>query len=388
MNQIIKLVLVSLFLFPVLALSEPTSKDITNEMEKGNTKLAEELTRDVIHNHPESAKAHYYLGQILTKEGKYQEAYNELNKAANLDKSLSFASSDAKFRQEMRKVEINIGKIDAPNASNETHLGKYMIVLFGLICLVGGGIYLVILAYNKKEQREKERLQQDKIKEQTNKLVGLLDKVSSLEMTVKVSDLDEEYKKTKLAALSTIKDDLNDFLLRNKKQNELIPYTSIGRIEKSIRQIETNDPVKYVQNVTNKTEEEPKRGATILGKVNRPTVSQDDTLYGSNNTASIPPQPTVVNNYTNTGSSNSGFIEGMLIGDMIGGRNNNTTTIIERDREVETTNTRNEDRDEEENRRNTIDSSDRNDFDSGNNEDSFDSGGSDSSVDSSSDSDW
>lgn len=155
MNKLI-LIILSVLIFPTVALAEITPNDVVEKMKSGDTKTAEMLTRQILKDHPDSAKAHYYLGQILGTEGDYKAAYAELKKAAQLDKSLSFAASPDKFREQMNKVEVNTGRADAPKMSDQKEggsgWGKWLI-LFGL----AGLTYWYVQSRPKKPEPDSER---------------------------------------------------------------------------------------------------------------------------------------------------------------------------------------------------------------------------------------
>jgi len=87
-----------------LALALPSPKDIEAEMQAGNLSKAESMHREVIAEKPQSAKAHYELGQVLARQEHYAQAHQELGKAKDLDPALKFASSPEKFNTIFDKV--------------------------------------------------------------------------------------------------------------------------------------------------------------------------------------------------------------------------------------------------------------------------------------------
>lgn len=139
MNKLLVNVLL-IMLFPLIAIAEITPNDVAEKMKAGDTQTAELFTQQILKEHPNSAKAHYYMGQILAIEGKYKRSYQELKEAANLDRSLSFASSPDRFRIEMDKVKVNLGDAPAPAISSQqdssSHWGLILFILIagGMIC--------------------------------------------------------------------------------------------------------------------------------------------------------------------------------------------------------------------------------------------------------------
>ncbi|BDU55262.1 tetratricopeptide repeat protein [Limnohabitans sp. TEGF004] len=94
----------ALVLSATLALALPTPKDIEAAVAAGQYTQAESMLREVLQDKPQSAKAHYELGQVLAHEHRYKEAQTELQKAKDIDPSLKFATSPDKFNTVLTKV--------------------------------------------------------------------------------------------------------------------------------------------------------------------------------------------------------------------------------------------------------------------------------------------
>jgi uncharacterized protein len=102
-----------------VALALPTPKDIESAVNAGQLTQAESMLREVIQEKPQSAKAHYELGQVLARETRYADAQVELKKAKELDPSLKFAGSPDKFNDTFDKVNRMAqapaaGKVSSP----------------------------------------------------------------------------------------------------------------------------------------------------------------------------------------------------------------------------------------------------------------------------------
>ena len=93
-----------LVLSATLALALPTPKDIEAAVAAGQYTQAESMLREVLQDKPQSAKAHYELGQVLAHAHRYKEAQTELQKAKDIDPSLKFAASPEKFNTVLTKV--------------------------------------------------------------------------------------------------------------------------------------------------------------------------------------------------------------------------------------------------------------------------------------------
>jgi hypothetical protein len=87
-----------------LALALPSPKDISAAVDAGDLARAETLWHEVLKEKPNSAKAHYELGEVLARAKRYDEALVQLNQARAIDPALKFASSPDKFSQTVDKV--------------------------------------------------------------------------------------------------------------------------------------------------------------------------------------------------------------------------------------------------------------------------------------------
>jgi len=79
------------------ALALPSPKDIEAAVGAGQLPQAETMLREVLQAKPQSAKAHYELGQVLARQGKYFEAQQALDQAKSIDPTLKFATSPEAF---------------------------------------------------------------------------------------------------------------------------------------------------------------------------------------------------------------------------------------------------------------------------------------------------
>ena len=106
LSHVLKSMLVSASLVAsTLALALPAPKDIEAAVSQGHLTQAESMLREVIAAKPQSAKAHYELGQVLLRENRPAEARAELNQAQSIDPSLKFASSDQHFKTLLERTQ-------------------------------------------------------------------------------------------------------------------------------------------------------------------------------------------------------------------------------------------------------------------------------------------
>lgn len=79
------------------AMALPNPKDIEAAVGAGQLPQAETMLREVLQAKPQSAKAHYELGQVLARQGKFFEAQQALDQAKIIDPTFKFASSPEAF---------------------------------------------------------------------------------------------------------------------------------------------------------------------------------------------------------------------------------------------------------------------------------------------------
>jgi hypothetical protein len=85
-------------LWSTAALAVPTPAEVTAADRAGDYPKAESMMREVIAAKPQSAKAHYLLAEILSKEHKFDDAAAQARQARELDPELKFAGDPERFR--------------------------------------------------------------------------------------------------------------------------------------------------------------------------------------------------------------------------------------------------------------------------------------------------
>jgi hypothetical protein len=98
------LTLVLLALTSVAASAADSPKDVQALIAKGDYPAAEAALRQAVSEHPQSAKVHYVLAEVLAHEGNIGEAKTEATKAATLDPSTKF-TDPAKFQHFQRELD-------------------------------------------------------------------------------------------------------------------------------------------------------------------------------------------------------------------------------------------------------------------------------------------
>lgn len=141
------------------ALALPTPKDIEASVQAGQFERAESQLREVLKDKPNSAKAHYELGQVLAREGRYFEARDALQQAQRLEPSLKFASDPQRFHQLLANVTDHaVGPASVRLHSSESvtpapsraavsaaRVGQESSLPWGWWLLAGAGVVLAVV---------------------------------------------------------------------------------------------------------------------------------------------------------------------------------------------------------------------------------------------------
>jgi len=93
----------ALFSVALAATAADSPKDVQALIARGDYTGAEAMLRQAISEHPQSAKAHYVLAEVLAHEGNIGDAKAEAGKAASLDPSIRF-TDPARFQQFQSKL--------------------------------------------------------------------------------------------------------------------------------------------------------------------------------------------------------------------------------------------------------------------------------------------
>ncbi|HEY3431178.1 MAG TPA: tetratricopeptide repeat protein [Rhodocyclaceae bacterium] len=121
--------------------ADATLHQVYQAAEAGNYRAAQSMMDQVLHDHPNSAKAHFVEAELLAKEGQLRSSQTELATAERLDPSLSFAKPEAVTELKARFAPPTT---TAPMATTAQGNGAGM--SWGLI-LVGVGLLLAVLYF-------------------------------------------------------------------------------------------------------------------------------------------------------------------------------------------------------------------------------------------------
>ncbi|MEA9600423.1 tetratricopeptide repeat protein [Polynucleobacter sp. AP-Sanab-80-C2] len=136
-------VLAGLFAAAVLLASNPvfaeaSLPEIYQAVQSGQLAKADAMMKEVLQNHPNSAKAHYVAAELYLKEGKLDAARNHFVKAENLAPGLPFAQPESVQKLQVQLASGAVGPAAAQGSifSNPIFWGLIAILVVGIIIVM------------------------------------------------------------------------------------------------------------------------------------------------------------------------------------------------------------------------------------------------------------
>lgn len=120
----------------------PTVHEVYETAQSGDLDKAHRMIETVLQTHPDSAKAHYVDAEILAKEGKLDQARQELGTAQKIDPSLSFAKGEAVHKLEAKLAGSNQA-LSMPQSAGATHASSFPWIM--VLGIAGVGIFLFLI---------------------------------------------------------------------------------------------------------------------------------------------------------------------------------------------------------------------------------------------------
>lgn len=105
----------ALLLTSSLAFAEATLPEVSQAIQSGQLAKADAMMKEVLQNHPNSAKAHYIASELYLREGKIDAARQAYIKAENLAPGLPFAQPESVQRLQ---AELRAGTVPAHTNAN------------------------------------------------------------------------------------------------------------------------------------------------------------------------------------------------------------------------------------------------------------------------------
>jgi tetratricopeptide (TPR) repeat protein len=121
-----------------LAFAEATLPEVYKAVQSGQLAKADAMMKEVLQNHPNSAKAHYVAAELYLKEGKVEAARNHFIKAQNLAPGLPFAQAES-----VQKLQVQLASTQVAPAASQTSIFSNPL-FWGLIAILVIGVAIVM----------------------------------------------------------------------------------------------------------------------------------------------------------------------------------------------------------------------------------------------------
>jgi len=122
------------------AFAEATLPEVYQAVQSGQMAKADVMMKEVLQNHPNSAKAHYVAAELYLKEGKLEVARNHFIKAQNLAPGLPFAQPES-----VQKLQVQLASGAGSSVASSSSSSIFSNPLFwGLIAILVVGVIIVM----------------------------------------------------------------------------------------------------------------------------------------------------------------------------------------------------------------------------------------------------
>ena len=121
-----------------LALAEATLPQVSQAIQSGQLAKADAMMKEVLQNHPNSAKAHYIAAELYIKEGKLDAARNAFAKAQNLAPGLPFAQAES-----VQRLQVQLSNGSGNSVASTSSIFSNPL-FWGLIAILVVGIIIVM----------------------------------------------------------------------------------------------------------------------------------------------------------------------------------------------------------------------------------------------------
>lgn len=121
-----------------VAFAEATLPEVYQAVQSGQLAKADAMMKEVLQNHPNSAKANYVAAELYLKEGKLEAARNHFIKAQNLAPGLPFAQPES-----VQKLQVQLASGAGIPAVGQTSIFSNPL-FWGLIAILVIGVAIVM----------------------------------------------------------------------------------------------------------------------------------------------------------------------------------------------------------------------------------------------------
>ena len=114
--------------------------EVYKAVQSGQMAKADAMMKEVLQNHPNSAKAHYVAAELYLKEGKLEVARNHFIKAQNLAPGLPFAQAES-----VQKLQVQLSSGAGGSVAGSSPSSIFSNPIFwGLIAILVVGVIIVM----------------------------------------------------------------------------------------------------------------------------------------------------------------------------------------------------------------------------------------------------
>lgn len=138
MNLFLSLFAAMTLLASNAAFAEATLPEVYQAVQAGQLAKADVMMKEVLKNHPNSAKAHYVAAELYVKEGKLETARSHFLKAESLAPGLPFAQADS-----VQKLQMQLATSAGVPAAGATSIFSSPL-FWGLIAILVIGTIIVL----------------------------------------------------------------------------------------------------------------------------------------------------------------------------------------------------------------------------------------------------
>jgi len=123
-----------------MVFAEATLPEVYKAVQSGQMAKADVMMKEVLQNHPNSAKAHYVAAELYLKEGKVEVARNHFIKAQNLAPGLPFAQAES-----VQKLQVQLSSGAGGSVAGSSPSSIFSNPIFwGLIAILVVGVIIVM----------------------------------------------------------------------------------------------------------------------------------------------------------------------------------------------------------------------------------------------------
>ena len=137
-NLFVSVFAAALLLTSNAAFAEATLPEVYKAVQSGQMAKADAMMKEVLQNHPNSAKAHYVAAELYAKEGKVEAARNHFIKAQNLAPGLPFAQAES-----VQKLQVQLASTQVAPIASQTSIFSNPL-FWGLIAILVIGVVIVM----------------------------------------------------------------------------------------------------------------------------------------------------------------------------------------------------------------------------------------------------